>query len=217
MATSSRSRRTRRPSPGLRRGGARSGRSPAAAFVSGAAGERRSRCARLSQDASPRDLARIGAPVDPDLVFRSLAYAIEPEWTRGHRFTVAYDLVGEGGGGWHVRVDDGRVDVDRGLGTDPDAIVRIRFSDWLRLLSGEITPPEAMRLGLTEVEGPSARHQDRALDRPGPGDRRPRARARGAPADPPGAERGQLGERGVLQRGLGDAGDPARVPGRGAA
>jgi ribonucleoside-diphosphate reductase beta chain len=134
------------------------GRSPIGALASRRLrlrGRRRKALAlrRLSQDASPRDLARIGAPVDPDLVFRSLAYAIEPDWTRGHRFTVAYDLVGEGGGAWHVVVDDGRVEVDRGLGSEPDAIVRIRYSDWLRLLSGEITPPDAMRLGLTEVEG----------------------------------------------------------------
>jgi len=35
-----------------------------------------------------------GLPVDPDLVFRSLEYAIDPEWTRGHTFSVAYELVG---------------------------------------------------------------------------------------------------------------------------
>jgi ribonucleoside-diphosphate reductase beta chain len=108
---------------------------------------------RLSADAGPRDLARIGLPVDADLVFRSLAYAIEPEWTRGHRFTVAYQLVGEGGGTWRVEIDDGRIRVERGLGENPDAIVRIRYSDWLRLLSGEISPSDAMRLGYTEVEG----------------------------------------------------------------
>ena len=33
------------------------------------------------------------------------------------------------------------------LGESPDALVRIRYSDWLRLLSGEITPSDAMRLG----------------------------------------------------------------------
>ncbi len=108
---------------------------------------------RLASDAGPRDLARLGMPVDPDLVFRSLAYAIEPEWTRGHRFSVAYHLVGEGGGAWRVVVDDGSVRVERGLGEDPDAIVRIRYSDWMRMLAGEITPSDAMRLGLTEVEG----------------------------------------------------------------
>ncbi len=135
-----------------------SGRSSIGAMARGRVklrGRRRKALAlrRLATDAGPRELAKLGLPVDPDLVFRSLAYAIEPEWTRGHTFSVAYHLVGDGGGEWRVTVDDGRVRVERGLGAEPDAIVRIRYSDWLRLLSGEVTPSDAMRLGLTEVEG----------------------------------------------------------------
>jgi ribonucleoside-diphosphate reductase beta chain len=135
-----------------------SGRSPIGAMARGRIrlrGRRRKALAlrRLSTDAGPRDLARLGLPVDPDLVFRSLAYAIEPEWTRGHRFKVGYELVGEHGGAWRVEVDDGRLRVEPGLGESPDAVVRIRYADWLRLLSGEITPSDAMRLGFTEVEG----------------------------------------------------------------
>ncbi len=135
-----------------------SGRSPIGALVRRRLrlrGRRRKALAlrRLSADAGPRDLARLGLPVDPDLVFRSLEYAIEPEWTAGHSFSVAYELVGDGGGAWRVEVDDGKVRVQRGTGESPDAIVRIRYSDWLQLLSGEVSPSDAMRLGLTEIEG----------------------------------------------------------------
>jgi ribonucleoside-diphosphate reductase beta chain len=149
-----------------------SGRSPIGALARGrlrVRGRRRKALAlrRLSQEAGPRDLARLSLPVDPDLLFRSLAYAIEPEWTAGHRFTVAYQLVGEGGGSWRVEVDDGQVRVHRGLGEDPDAIVRIRYLDWMRMLAGEVTPSEAMRLGLTEVEGriPPVTRLGRWIDR----------------------------------------------------
>src|SRR5262249_2269505 len=77
-----------------------SGRNPVAPLVTGRLrlrGRRRKALAlrRLDPDAGPRELARLGHPVDPDLIFRSLEYAIEPEWTRGHRFTVSYELVGE--------------------------------------------------------------------------------------------------------------------------
>jgi ribonucleoside-diphosphate reductase beta chain len=149
-----------------------SGRSPIAALARGRVklrGRRRSALAlrKLATDAGPRDLARLGAPVDPDLVYRALAYAIDPEWTRGHRFTVAYELVGEGGGAWRVEVDDGSVRVERGVGESPDALVRIRYSDWLRLLAGEVTPADAMRQGLTEVEGsiPPVTQMGRWIDR----------------------------------------------------
>jgi ribonucleoside-diphosphate reductase beta chain len=135
-----------------------SGRSPLGPLARGRLklrGRRRKALAlrRLADGAGPRDLARQGHPVDADLVFRSLPYAIEPGWTRGHRFAIAYQLVGEGGGTWRVEVDDGTVRVERGLGESPDSIVRIRYSDWIKLLSGELTPPDAMRLGKTEVEG----------------------------------------------------------------
>jgi ribonucleoside-diphosphate reductase beta chain len=135
-----------------------SGANPLPAMARGSLrirGKRRKALAlrRLSDDAGPRQIARLGLPVDADLLYRSLGFAIDPEWTRGHRFRVGYELVGEGGGSWTIAVDDGEVRVERGLVAEPDAIVRIRYSDWMRLLAGELSPAEAMRTGLTEIEG----------------------------------------------------------------
>src|SRR3954454_5763487 len=52
------------------------------------------------------DLAEVlqgGAQIDPDLLYRSLEYLIDPEWTRGHKFTIVYELTGgDGGGAWQV-------------------------------------------------------------------------------------------------------------------
>ena len=191
-----------------------SGRNPVGPLMSGRLklrGRRRKALAlrRLEADAGPRDLARLGQRVDADLVFRSLAYAIEPEWTRGHRFIVAYQLVGEGGGTWRVEVDDGGVRVERGLGENADAIVRIRYTDWLALLSGELTPPDAMRLGKTEVEGsiPPVTRLGRWIDRAegidGPElEREARQRRRQS------ENAGSWGSK-VTNGASGDAGDPA--------
>ena len=114
---------------------------------------------RLSQDAGPRELARLGVPVDPDLAYRALAHAVEPEWTRGHRFRVAYELSGEGGGRWIVSVDDGSVRVEgEGDGGSAaadgvDATVSLSMETWQRLVRGDITPSRAMQLQLTKVDG----------------------------------------------------------------
>jgi ribonucleoside-diphosphate reductase beta chain len=108
---------------------------------------------RLSGDAGPRELAKLGLPVDPDLLFRSLAYAIDPGWTRGHSFRIAYELVGAGGGSWTIEVDDGAVRCERGVAEGCDAVVRMRHSDWMRMLSGELSPSDAARLGITEIDG----------------------------------------------------------------
>jgi ribonucleoside-diphosphate reductase beta chain len=111
---------------------------------------------RLSQDAGPRELARLGLPVDPDLTYRALAHAIDPEWTRDQRFSVAYELTGAGGGRWLVTVDDGSISVAGGAAAadrHPDATVRLSGETWQRLLRGDITPSSAMQQQLTKVEG----------------------------------------------------------------
>jgi ribonucleoside-diphosphate reductase beta chain len=167
---------------------------------------------KLDSAAGPRELARLGQRVDPDLIFRSLPYAIEPEWTRGHRFTVAYQLVGEGGGTWRVEVDDGTVRVERGLGEEPDAIVRIRASDWLQLLSGELSPSDSMRLGKTEIEGKIppvtrlGRWIDRAAGIDGPElEREERQRRQQA------ENAGSWGSKVTTNGAPGEAGDPAET------
>jgi ribonucleoside-diphosphate reductase beta chain len=111
---------------------------------------------KLSSDVTMREIARVTTP-DPGLLYRALAYAIDPAWTRGQRFTIRYEITGDEageGGAWHVNVDDGRVTVT----TDPpadgaDAAVILSHSTWLGVLRGDMTPNVAMQKALTRVEG----------------------------------------------------------------
>ncbi len=109
---------------------------------------------QLSGNLSMRDIARAGIDPDPDLVYRAIPYAIDPEWTRGHEFMLSYEMVGEGGGTWYVRVDDGDVEVtsDR-PNAEPDAKISFERDTWLALVKGELSPNEAMRSQLVRVEG----------------------------------------------------------------
>jgi ribonucleoside-diphosphate reductase beta chain len=111
----------------------------------------------LDSDAGPRELARLGVPVDTDLLYRSLEYAVDPEWARGHRFTVAFEVLGEGGGSWLVEVDDGTVRVHSGAAEngarEPDSTIRLSIDTWMALLRGDLTPTKAMQTGLTRAEG----------------------------------------------------------------
>jgi len=111
----------------------------------------------MASDVTMREIARSGIEPDPDLLYRALPYAIEPEWTRGHTFCIKYELApdsGGAGGSWYVQVDDGRT----ATMTEPpkggeDATVRLAHSTWLSVLRGELSPNEAMQKGLTSVEG----------------------------------------------------------------
>jgi ribonucleoside-diphosphate reductase beta chain len=100
------------------------------------------------------DAVAAGAKVDADAIYRALPYMIDPEWTRGHNFTVAFEITGEGGGKWYVQVRDGERVVVSGEPPNgrPDGITRVSFDTFKALLAGDITPTQAMSQQLTDMQ-----------------------------------------------------------------
>jgi ribonucleoside-diphosphate reductase beta chain len=92
-----------------------------------------------------------GGRLDPDVMYRSLPYLIDPEWTRGHRFTIRYEVTGEGA--WCLGINDGQPLTVSGDCPEPDATVRLSSETYQRMAAGELTPNQAMQRRLTEVEG----------------------------------------------------------------
>jgi ribonucleoside-diphosphate reductase beta chain len=104
-------------------------------------------------DPSIPDALAAGAPLDADAIYRSLRYLIDPEWTRGHSFTVAYVVEGEGGGTWFVHIRDGERPEVTTDGESPDARLTMSIDTYRALVGVEMTPAEAMRGHLIDIEG----------------------------------------------------------------
>ena len=107
-------------------------------------------------DLSLSDAARAGAILTPELVYRALAYAVDPSWTRGERFTVAQRIAG--GEAWYLTAED-----PTGLTTSQeppeapvDATVTMTEAAFRLLLRGEQPPPG---------ERPAIRGDSRAVAR----------------------------------------------------
>jgi hypothetical protein len=118
---------------------------------------------KLAGDLTMRDIARAGVTPEPGLVYRALPYAIDPQWTRGHRFSVVYrmqpDDTGDGGT-WCVQVDDGTVTV---AGEPPAASSRSRASCTPSRCSGAgSTAPKAETIASSSASIGSARCRRRA-------------------------------------------------------
>jgi ribonucleoside-diphosphate reductase beta chain len=98
------------------------------------------------------DVIANGGVVDPDLLYRSLPYLVDPEWTRGHAYLLRYSI---GDGAWDIEVRDGqpiRVSAPAN-GREPDAVVSVSPETFRKLVSRELSPTDAMRLQLTSIEG----------------------------------------------------------------
>jgi ribonucleoside-diphosphate reductase beta chain len=106
-----------------------------------------------SGEISMADVAEAGGTLDPDILYRSLPYLIDPEWTTGHDFTVRYVVTGKGGGTWYVTARDGQpLEVTREE-RDAAGTATVSFDSYQRMASGQLSPTVAMQDQLTKIDG----------------------------------------------------------------
>jgi len=104
-----------------------------------------------SNELSMADIVEAGGTLDPDVLYRSLPYLVDPEWTRGHEFTVRYVVTGTGT--WYVTVRDGKpLEVTQ---EEREAVgtATVTFDSYQRMASGEVSPSIAMQNQLTTIDG----------------------------------------------------------------
>jgi ribonucleoside-diphosphate reductase beta chain len=106
-----------------------------------------------SGEISMAEVAEAGGTLDPDILYRSLPYLIDPEWTTGHDFTVRYVVTGNGGGTWYVTARDGQpLEVTREE-RKADGTATVSFDAYQRMASGQLSPTIAMQDQLTKIDG----------------------------------------------------------------
>ena len=86
------------------------------------------------------EAARAGAALDPELVYRTFAYAVHPSWTRGHNFTIAQVITGDPGETWYLTAGDGAGVTVSPTGGEPDATVTMSRAAFDRLLRADTVP-----------------------------------------------------------------------------
>jgi ribonucleoside-diphosphate reductase beta chain len=92
-----------------------------------------------------------GGELDADATYRALAYLIDPEWTRGHTFTIGYVIPDVGQ--WYVQVRDGAPVVVSTEAVPAEATIRLGLDTYRALVSGSMTPPQAMQQHLIDIDG----------------------------------------------------------------
>ncbi len=89
------------------------------------------------------DLASAGVDVWPGLLLLAMAEAVDPTWTSGRRFELAFDIQGTTGIVIYVRVGDGEpILVSRTAAGEPVATISLSGHALICLLAGTQPPPE---------------------------------------------------------------------------
>jgi len=106
-----------------------------------------------SGELSMADVVEAGGTLDPDVLYRSLPYLIDPDWTKGHEFTVRYVVTGEGGGTWYVTVRDGEPLEVTQEEREAAGTATVSSDTYQRMASGQLSPSLAMQNQLTSIDG----------------------------------------------------------------
>jgi ribonucleoside-diphosphate reductase beta chain len=99
-------------------------------------------------------LGSIRDQVTPELIFMGLPMALNPEVARGVNQIWQFDISGEGGGTWSVKVADGQAEVKTGPSEEPfTSRLETDAETWVAMSAGEMSGDEAFLLGRLASEG----------------------------------------------------------------
>jgi putative sterol carrier protein len=71
----------------------------------------------------------------------------------GVNATYQFDLTGEGGGTYHVKIGDGACDVSEGAADSPNITITMAASDYLDMINGKLNPQMAFMGGKLKIKG----------------------------------------------------------------
>lgn len=88
-----------------------------------------------------------------DSFFSTLQHKIDESKTAGMQAVYQFEATGEGGGTWHVVMNDGEARVDRGPAPEPDIVITSSADDLLAIVNGKMSGQSAFLTGKIKIKG----------------------------------------------------------------
>ncbi len=92
--------------------------------------------------------------MDATSFLKDLPGKIKPELLEGMETLFHFDLEGEGGGQYTVKVKDGKLEVNPGLNEEPKCVVKASTDTLMGIVEGKINPMMAVMTGKIKISNP---------------------------------------------------------------
>jgi NAD(P)-dependent dehydrogenase (short-subunit alcohol dehydrogenase family)/putative sterol carrier protein/acyl dehydratase len=112
---------------------------------------------QIMEAMNPSKPAAAGADSGGDLtvsgVFAGMADAFQADAAAGVDVVFQFNISGDGGGDWVVKVKDGQIEIDEGTIDKPTTVIKMGDEDFVALLKGDLNPMSAFTSGKLRIEG----------------------------------------------------------------
>ncbi|MBZ0298257.1 MAG: SCP2 sterol-binding domain-containing protein [Anaerolineae bacterium] len=86
-------------------------------------------------------------------LFTSMAENFDPARAEGVNATIQFDLSGDNGGLYWVKMFDGQAESGSGQAASPNMTLRASADDWAAVATGEMNPMQAFMSGKLKIQG----------------------------------------------------------------
>jgi len=89
----------------------------------------------------------------PKEFFDELPNQIDSEKVKGINATYQWDIGGDNGGKWWVKLSDGNADVGEGEAENPDITLTVDDQNWMDIVNGKLNGQMAFLTGKLKIQG----------------------------------------------------------------
>jgi putative sterol carrier protein len=99
-------------------------------------------------------MAEINADqVTPEMVFEQMPAALDQSRAGSTNATIQFDLSGDGGGQWWVKIHDGQAESGKGQAENPNLTINMDAKDYVKMSLGQLDGTAAFMQGKLKIKG----------------------------------------------------------------